>query len=232
MNSAAQEQNQAKLEELEAQATELESQLSGVRQEIAGLHAIMHEGQAPATGQDVPLAPAWDAPLAISMPPTQQQIEDENVDAGQVYPQSLQPYHALRAKWGLGSGLENALTPDIVIPDLGEEEDVATDLRLFGLLTDGRAWEQRIPFDDIAQDNGVTLGRDPGAVNYAVDDASISRSHVQLRLDEYGLIVSDLGSTNGTAVNGVALTAYDNSRPLQDGDTLTIGCVDFQVEFI
>ncbi|MBR6576320.1 MAG: hypothetical protein IKK73_04230, partial [Akkermansia sp.] len=66
MNSAAQEQHQAKLEELEAQATELESQLSGVRQESAGLHAIMHEGQAPATGQDVPLAPAWDAPLAIS----------------------------------------------------------------------------------------------------------------------------------------------------------------------
>ncbi len=232
MISAEQEHNQTKLEELEAHANELESQLSEVRQEIAGLHALMHEGQTPAPGQDVPLAPAWDAPLAISAPPTQQQMEDENVDSGQVYPQSLQPYHALRAKWGLGSGLENALTPDIVIPDLRGEEDVASDLRLFGLLTDGSAWEQRIPFDDIAKEEGVSLGRDPGLVNYAVDDASISRSHVQLRLDEYGLIVSDLGSTNGTAVNGVALTAYDNSRPLQDGDTLTIGCVDFQVEFI
>lgn len=232
MNPAEQEQNQAKLKELEIQANELESQLSGVRQEMAGLHALLHEGHTPATGQDVPLAPAWDAPLAISTPPTQHQIDDENIDSGQVYPQSLQPHHALRAKWGLGSGLENALTPEITIPELDDDANVATDLRLFGLLTDGRPWEQRIPFDDIARDNGVVLGRDPAAVNYAVDDASISRTHVQLRLDEYGLIVSDLGSTNGTAVNGTALTAYDNSRPLQDGDTLTIGCVDFQVEFI
>ncbi len=232
MNSAEQDQHQTRLEELEAHANELESRLSDVRQEIAGLHAIMHEGQVPASGQEVPLAPAWDAPLAISAPPTTQAVDDETTDTGQVYPQSLQPYHALRAKWGLGSGLENALTPDILIPEFEEEEDVATDLRLFGLLTDGSPWEQRIPFDEIARDGGVVLGRDPDTTHFSVNDTSVSRTHIQLRLDEYGLIVSDLGSTNGTAVNAAPLTPYDNSRPLKDGDTLTMGCIDLQVEFI
>lgn len=225
-------QNQAKLEELEARAKELEQELSLVQTEMAGMHALISGGQAPATGQDVPLAPAWDAPIAISTPPSTQQTEPDANDSGYVYPQSLQPYHALRAKWKLGSGLENALTPDIAIPELEPEEAVATELRLFGLLTDGSPWEQRIPFDDIAQDNGVLIGRDPDAANFAVDDASVSRSHIQLRLDEYGLIVSDMGSTNGTSVNGTPLTPYDNTRALQDGDTLTMGCIELQVEFI
>ncbi len=232
MNSPEQKQHLAKLEELELRAQELENELSEVQTEIAGMHALMHEGQAPAAGRDVPLAPAWDAPLAISTPPISSPSADETFDSGHVYPQALQPYHALRAKWKLGSGLENALTPDIVIPALEEDEDVATELRLFGLLTDGSPWEQRIPFDDIAEENGVLLGRDPDMVNFTVDDASVSRSHIQLRLDEYGLIVSDMGSTNGTAVNGEPLTPYDNSRPLKDGDTLTVGCIDLQVEFI
>ncbi len=232
MNSPEQKQNQAKLEELEQRAQELENELSEIQTEIAGMHALMHEGQAPATGRDVPLAPAWDAPIAISTPPTTRQVNDDTFDSGNVYPQSLQPYHALRAKWKLGSGLENALTPDILIPELEEADDVATELRLFGLLTDGSPWEQRIPFNDIAQENGVLLGRDPDLVNYTVDDTSVSRTHIQLRLDEYGLIVSDMGSTNGTAVNGESLTPYDNSRALKDGDTLTVGCIDLQVEFV
>lgn len=233
MNLPEQEKQERTLSELEARALELERELSGVQTAIAGLHARMNHGQEPAQGRDVPLAPAWDAPIAISAPPISRVAEDDTViDTGHVHPQSLQPYHVLRAKWGLGSGLENALTPDIHIPDEALEEDVATDLRLFGLLTDGSPWEQRVPFDDIAQENGVIIGRDPGTSNFAIDDASVSRTHVQLRLDEYGLVVSDLGSTNGTAVNGTPLTPYDNSHPLQDGDTLSMGSINLQVEFI
>lgn len=232
MNSSEQDINQQKLEALEARARELEGELSGVQSEIAGMHAIIHEGQTPAESKDVPLAPVWDAPLAISKPPTTHKQDDDTIDMGYVYPQSLQPYHVLRAKWKLGSGLENALTPEIITPGLEEEEEVATDLRLFGLLSDGSPWELRIPFNDIAQDEGVTLGRDPEIVHFAIEDPSVSRTHAQLRLDEYGLIVSDLGSTNGTAVNGEPLTPYNNAHPLQDGDNISIGCINLQVEFI
>lgn len=232
MNSPEQQENLAKLEELEQRAQELESELSEVQTKIAGMHALMHDGQAPATGQDVPLAPSWDAPIAISTPPRTNLTVDDTIDTGNVYPQALQPHHVLRAKWNLGSGLENALTPDIFVPEPEGGEEVATELRLFGLLTDGNPWEQRIPFDDIAKVDGVILGRDPDMVHFTVNDSSVSRTHVQLRLDEYGLIVSDMGSTNGTAVNGEPLTPYDNSRPLKDGDALTIGCIDLQVEFI
>lgn len=227
-----QEHNQAKLEELEARARMLEEELAEVQTAIAAIHALMHEGQAPATGQDVPLAPAWDAPIAISNPPSRPNMEDETMDTGYVYPQSLQPYHALRAKWHLGSGLENALTPEIATPEVEGVKAVATELRLFGLLSDGQAWERRIPFNSIAQDNGVLVGRDQEMVHVALEDDSVSRQHIQLRLDEYGLIVCDLGSTNGSAVNGEVLTPYENTHPLHDGDTLSVGCVHLQVEFI
>lgn len=220
--------------ELEARAIELQKELSAVQSALAGIHARMNGGQQPAAAKDVPLTPAWDAPLAISAPPiTQPAISaEETTDTGFIFLQALQPYHALRAKWHLGSGLENALMPEIHIPDKQGEAEVASDLRIFGLMCNGNPWEQRIPFHEIARENGVILGRDPGTADYVVDDESISRSHLQLRLDEYGLVVSDMGSTNGTSINNVPVNAYNNNQPLQDGDTLTIGCVSVQVEFI
>lgn len=234
MNPPAQSQAEENMAALEARALELQNELSAVQNALAGIHARMNEGQQPAAAKDVPLTPAWDAPLAISAPPVSQPAlsADEAGDTGLIFLQALQPYHALRAKWHLGSGLENALMPEIHIPDKQGNDEVASDLRIFGLLSDGNPWEQRIPFHEIARENGVILGRDPGAANYVVDDASISRSHLQLRLDEYGLVVSDLGSTNGTSINDIPVNAYNNNQPLQDGDTLTIGCVSVQVEFI
>ena len=87
-------------------------------------------------------------------------------------------------------------------------------------------------FRRIAQENGVILGRTPEDAAFTIEDASISRHHIRLHLDEYGLVVSDLGSTNGTAVNGIILTPFDNNRTLNDGDTLSMGNIQLQVEFM
>lgn len=64
----------------------------------------------------------------------------------------------------------------------------------------------------------VTLGREESDVN--IPDAQASRRHAQLARQDAGWVISDLGSTNGTFVNGVRVTG---AQPLQSGDRIRIG---------
>jgi pSer/pThr/pTyr-binding forkhead associated (FHA) protein len=50
-------------------------------------------------------------------------------------------------------------------------------------------------------------------------DVTVSREHVRLAVDNAGLSMTDLGSTNGTYVNGQRLAA----GMLREGDQLMIG---------
>ncbi|MGO1590676.1 MAG: FhaA domain-containing protein [Ancrocorticia sp.] len=52
-----------------------------------------------------------------------------------------------------------------------------------------------------------------------VDDTGASRHHLELRVTAQGVIATDLGSTNGTFVEGHKI----NAATLVDGNTLTIG---------
>ncbi len=73
----------------------------------------------------------------------------------------------------------------------------------------------------------VVLGRDP-ANQLSIDGAGVSRRHAQLNLTGETLVLEDLGSSNGTFVNGERLTA---ARRLQAGDRLTLGQnIEFVVE--
>ena len=65
----------------------------------------------------------------------------------------------------------------------------------------------------------LTIGRG-SECDVVIPDASISRRHAQIIRQESGLYVQDLGSRNGTAMNGQRLSA---PRRLEDGDTLTVG---------
>ncbi len=66
------------------------------------------------------------------------------------------------------------------------------------------------------------LGRDDTA-DIILDDPGISRRHSELRVTTDGphfvTTIRDLGSTNGTFVNGERIT----SEHLQDGDRVTVG---------
>ncbi|GMU43276.1 MAG: FHA domain-containing protein [Xanthomonadales bacterium PRO6] len=68
------------------------------------------------------------------------------------------------------------------------------------------------------------LGRDPGVV-YAIDDPTVSRRHAELLLTRDGCIVRDLGSANGTEINGARLTG---ERVLSEGDIVGLGRVTLQ----
>jgi PAS domain S-box-containing protein len=65
------------------------------------------------------------------------------------------------------------------------------------------------------------LGRGADA-GFQINDHGVSRRHARIsRLDEGGFHIADLGSTNGTYVNGVRIT----SAELHEGDRVQIGTV-------
>lgn len=64
----------------------------------------------------------------------------------------------------------------------------------------------------------VRIGRLPSCT-VVLDDANASRIHAEVRPAGASHTVVDLGSTNGTRVNGVPV----RSRSLADGDEITIG---------
>ena len=63
------------------------------------------------------------------------------------------------------------------------------------------------------------LGRSPDA-DVLLDDPYASEFHMRLVAQENGLVLHDLGSTNGTYVNGRRVTA---PAGLKRGDTIQIG---------
>lgn len=58
----------------------------------------------------------------------------------------------------------------------------------------------------------------------AVHDVNASRTHAELRFEPQGVwTITDLGSTNGTLVNGREIA----TQPLSEGDRITIGMTNF-----
>lgn len=71
----------------------------------------------------------------------------------------------------------------------------------------------------------VTIGRMPDSV-ITLEDPNVSRNHSEIRPSGGGFVLADLGSTNGTKINGVKIS----ERELQDGDELTFGSTTFRFE--
>ncbi len=73
----------------------------------------------------------------------------------------------------------------------------------------------------------VVIGREAGN-DIVVEDPQVSRHHARLSLQAGGYVVEDLGSTNGTYINGRRVTT---TTPVNPGDTLGLGdTVVFLVE--
>ncbi|MFG3257283.1 FHA domain-containing protein [Streptomyces sp. NPDC048172] len=71
----------------------------------------------------------------------------------------------------------------------------------------------------------LTFGR-KAANSVVIREESISRFHAEVRREGHGFVLYDLGSSNGTFVNGERTT----SRVLQPGDLITIGEETFRFE--
>src|SRR3954452_2388112 len=74
---------------------------------------------------------------------------------------------------------------------------------------------------NISLENELVIGRSTPGLGSLGGDSEISRVHARVYHDPSGqLIVEDLGSTNGTFVNGNRIAA---ATPLRSGDQLRVG---------
>ncbi|MFZ9844008.1 MAG: FhaA domain-containing protein [Ilumatobacteraceae bacterium] len=72
----------------------------------------------------------------------------------------------------------------------------------------------------------VTIGRQSGCT-ITIRDTNVSREHVQLRRRPNGWTVRDLGSTNGTKLNGVRV---EGEQILANGDVIMLGAIKVTFE--
>jgi len=73
----------------------------------------------------------------------------------------------------------------------------------------------------------VTLGRE-ASNDITLSDHSVSRRHARIVSDDQGVVVEDLGSSNGTFLNGNKVA----SSVVADGDLLRLGNCTFNVELV
>src|SRR5438445_5663213 len=84
----------------------------------------------------------------------------------------------------------------------------------------GRTWESK----DL-----LRVGR-LDSLEVVLDDSSVSRCHAEIILTERGWRLRDMGSTNGTRLNGVRLGS--GQWPLRVRDLIQFGEISFNVEAI
>ena len=80
----------------------------------------------------------------------------------------------------------------------------------------GRTWRIGVP--------STVIGRDESAADLVLNDTNVSRRHAELKREGGTWHLSDLGSTNGTRVNGLRVDEFD----LATGDTVTLGLISLE----
>ena len=122
---------------------------------------------------------------------------------------------ALRQTAPEPAAMPGAAPAPMPVPAAGRPAPVACQL------TDkasGKTWR-------IACDSTV-IGRDEAHADLVLGDSNVSRRHAELTRNATGWHIADLGSTNGTRVNGMRVSEQD----LANGDTITMGLVTLMFE--
>lgn len=149
--------------------------------------------------------PGMPDPMAAPLPPLQP-LPGANQPAGMAAPRQTAPEPA---------AMPGAAPAPMLVPAAGRPAPVACQL------TDkasGKTWR-------IACDSTV-IGRDEAHADLVLGDSNVSRRHAELTRNATGWHIADLGSTNGTRVNGMRVSEQD----LANGDTITMGLVTLMFE--
>jgi adenylate cyclase len=103
-------------------------------------------------------------------------------------------------------------------------------LRFEGSNAVGQKFAFDVALDRLAaRTHGMTIGRAADQCDLVVAHGTVSRRHARLVLADDSLQIEDEGSTNGTSVNGHALTRRTRAA-VRPGDRVRIGDIEFGVK--
>ncbi len=129
---------------------------------------------------------------------------------------SVQVFHVRPAKAAVTIGTTTRMVPQIT-------------LRFEGIDSGNKKHAFEVALDKlISRSQGMVIGRAADQCDLVVAHATVSRRHARLSLAGEALQVEDLGSTNGTAIGGKALSV---GAPvvLHAGNKLRLGDVELLV---
>ena len=103
-------------------------------------------------------------------------------------------------------------------------------LRFHGADLAGHKFGFNLRFNKLVEKReGLVIGRDFECDGVLVH-STVSRRHARLLLADNVLQIEDLGSTNGTAIDG-AVVAAGTPRPLHAGARLRVGDIELVVQY-
>jgi hypothetical protein len=106
----------------------------------------------------------------------------------------------------------------------------AVSLLSYDVLIRGEEIGVKVPAELISRSRGVVLGRSATDCDFVIDSPELSRSHIRLTEKDGILYLEDLGSANGTTLNGLKLQPAQLVA-LHHGDELELAVSIFSVEF-
>lgn len=117
---------------------------------------------------------------------------------------------------------------DTIFEDTGGEEDLP-----FNLISEAPLMLKVIAGPNAGAEIGIekgrvyTIGKDPNSCDIVFQDLSVSRNHARLGVNPDGVIdIEDLGSKNGTAINGSVITERKAVTPQ---DLVALGTTVFMI---
>jgi hypothetical protein len=117
---------------------------------------------------------------------------------------------------------------DLDIDDNLETDD--TEALAFDVFIRGNDVGVKVPAELIVRARGVIIGRSATECDFVLDSPELSRSHIRLTQKDGILYLEDLGSANGSSLNGLKLQA-GQLVALHHGDELELAVSMFLVEF-
>ena len=186
-----------------------------------------------AQGYQAPAQESWDQPAAAPDYAAAQQAAAGAVDQFNAYAAGAAPAVAA-AGYAAGQMASAAPRPQ-AMPQQAAPQQAANTVMFAGAGVPGQQPAQpqqtsRARLIDTAANRAidlasarVTLGRE-SRNDITIPDINVSRSHAEISLSPQGAwVITDLGSTNGTYVNGRAVA----SQPLNEGDHIAMGSTNF-----
>lgn len=186
-----------------------------------------------AQGYQAPAQESWDQPAAAPDYAAAQQAAAGAVDQFNAYAAGAAPAVAA-AGYAAGQMASAAPRPQ-AMPQQAAPQQAANTVMFAGAGVPGQQPAQpqqtsRARLIDTAANRAidlasarVTLGRE-SRNDITIPDINVSRTHAEISLSPQGAwVITDLGSTNGTYVNGRAVA----SQPLNEGDHIAMGSTNF-----